>query len=209
MAAAAIAPYLAPNANVWVYGQTTANPIAANPKLLAPYGFSELSLATKHVAMGGVTSCVARASWRGVPRELEKEKELAAWGQDSTLSLTAGDNNGAAGRGGEGGGILPWRTYPGLFAGGQLDVMTHFLLHTVPMPTHIISTSSEPVQVLDFACGSGSIGATILARVKAAGVGDGGSVNIHLLDADAVAIKAAKVNVSEQKLSPSFSRYDH
>ena len=78
-----------------------------------------------------------------------------------------------------------WATYPGLFAGGGLDVMTLALLAQLP-------PSPAGGRVLDFACGSGTIAATLLAR--AAARGDGG-LRVHLLDADAVALHAARQNV--------------
>lgn len=46
-------------------------------------------------------------------------------------------------------------TYPGLFAGGGLDVMTRALLEALP------PLPSAKARVLDFACGSGAIAAVI------------------------------------------------
>lgn len=79
---------------------------------------------------------------------------------------------------------LPWVVYPGLFAGGGLDVMTSALLRALPSP---------PVgaRALDFACGSGAIGAALIARCT--------SLRLHLLDADALALEAARRNVSSAK----------
>ena len=50
-----------------------------------------------------------------------------------------------------------WLSYPGLFARGGLDVMTERLLGALP-------PSAKHARVLDFACGSGVIGAALLAR---------------------------------------------
>jgi 16S rRNA (guanine1207-N2)-methyltransferase len=112
---------------------------------------------------------------------------------------------------------------PGLFAGGQLDVMTAFLLRRLPVPP-------AGTRLLDFACGSGSIAAALVARGDArdeaqactradgskanarrggaassaggAGALGGGRTHSHerrvsctLLDADAFALKVAKRNV--------------
>ena len=76
---------------------------------------------------------------------------------------------------------VPWVTYPGLFAGGGLDVMTAALLRALPTP---------PVKgaILDACCGSGVIAAALRARA-------GAQLDIHLLDADAVALDAARANV--------------
>lgn len=79
---------------------------------------------------------------------------------------------------------LPWCTYPGLFAGGGLDVMTTALLQTLPKPP-------AGACVLDACCGSGAIAAALRHAH------DGGALRVHLLDADAVAMHAAKLNVPD------------
>ena len=85
---------------------------------------------------------------------------------------------------------LPWCTYPGLFAGGGLDVMTMALLQTLPKPP-------AGARVLDACCGSGAIAAALR---HAPG---GGALRVHMLDADAVAMHAAKLNV------PGAARHWH
>ena len=80
---------------------------------------------------------------------------------------------------------LRWHTFPGLFAGGGLDVMTRALLSRLPTPP-------PGARVLDACCGSG----TIAAALRHAPGGD--ALRLHMLDADAVAIHAAKaVNVAD------------
>lgn len=79
---------------------------------------------------------------------------------------------------------LPWETYPGLFAGGGLDVMTTALLSTLPTPP-------AGARVLDACCGSGTIAAALRHAP------DGEALRLHLLDADAVATHAAAVNVAD------------
>ena len=74
----------------------------------------------------------------------------------------------------------PWTTLPGLFAGGGVDVMTSMLLGALPPPP-------KKAKVLDFCCGSGVIGAVLRARQP--------SLRLTLLDADAVALHAAGLNV--------------
>ena len=59
--------------------------------------------------------------------------------------------------------------------------MTKVLLRALPQP------SPRVKRVLDFCCGSGVIAASILSRSP--------SVEMHVLDADAVALKAVKKNV--------------
>ena len=80
-----------------------------------------------------------------------------------------------------------WVTYPGLFAGGFLDVMTAFLLRHLPPDfaggdgdgrrsadaatsgaTRSNATAGRLVRVLDFACGSGVIASALLRRHVAA-----------------------------------------
>jgi len=82
---------------------------------------------------------------------------------------------------------LAWRTYPGLFARGGLDVMTAALLNALPPPPAKDDSNSKRPRLLDFACGSGTIGAALLRASP--------SAEVHFLDADAVALEASKVNV--------------
>lgn len=77
-----------------------------------------------------------------------------------------------------------WTTMPGLFAGGGLDVMTTVLLGALPPPP-------PRARVLDFCCGSGTIGAALTARTP--------SAKVSMLDADAVALHAARLNVPSVK----------
>jgi len=74
-----------------------------------------------------------------------------------------------------------WCTYPGLFAGGGLDIMTAELLRALPGPPAL------GAKVLDFACGSGLISAALLRRAP--------GTELTLLDADAVALEACRENV--------------
>ena len=75
-----------------------------------------------------------------------------------------------------------WTTFPGLFSGGVVDPMTVLLLDSLPVP-------KAGSAVLDFASGSGVIAAALRARDP--------SLKLHLLDADAVALKAAEKNVPD------------
>lgn len=75
---------------------------------------------------------------------------------------------------------VPWMTLAGLFAGGGVDVMTKALLAVLP-------PLRRRARVLDFCCGSGVIAAALRARES--------TLRLHLLDADAVAVHAARHNV--------------
>ena len=77
-----------------------------------------------------------------------------------------------------------WITYPGLFAGGALDVMTSALAGVVPL--------SRRARVLDFACGSGALAALLLARDA--------SLRLTLLDSDALALEAARENLPSARV---------
>lgn len=73
-----------------------------------------------------------------------------------------------------------WVSYPGLFAGGGLDDGTAMLLAHLPK-------LRAGRRVLDFGCGTGVIGAAILAQQPQA--------NVDLMDSDALAIEAVRENV--------------
>ena len=88
-----------------------------------------------------------------------------------------------------------WVTYPGLFAGGGLDVMTDFLLQTMTASKTCAlgggrggNGRDEVLSALDFCSGSGTLAAAVrFVRPHA---------RLTLLDADAVAMLAARENLS-------------
>jgi 16S rRNA (guanine1207-N2)-methyltransferase len=77
--------------------------------------------------------------------------------------------------------LRPWVSYPGLFAAGTLDAGTALLLSHLP-------ALPRGAHVLDYGTGTGPIAATLAARHPDA--------RIDLLDADAVALDAARRNVT-------------
>ena len=88
-----------------------------------------------------------------------------------------------------------WVTYPGLFAGGGLDVMTAFLLETMTRSSDGWlgrSLRNEPgcreaFSALDFCSGSGTLAACVRRLAP--------SARLTLLDADAIAMRAARENL--------------
>jgi 16S rRNA (guanine1207-N2)-methyltransferase len=94
---------------------------------------------------------------------------LAAWREVGDLMLH--------------GNARPWVSYPGVFAGGALDPGTALLLDHLPD----LSTRRQGATVLDLACGTGIIGAVTRERYADA--------SVDLVDADAVAVAAARENV--------------
>jgi 16S rRNA (guanine1207-N2)-methyltransferase len=82
----------------------------------------------------------------------------------------------------------PWVSYPGLFAGGELDAGTALLLRSLPR----IAPGSR---VLDFGCGTGVIGAEVLAVEPDA--------RVDMLDADALALEAVRANVPGSRILPA------
>lgn len=103
---------------------------------------------------------------RGVGGALSIRAPLEAWAQSTTLALPSGER--------------AWISYPGVFAKGGLDAGTRMLLDALPIP--------EPqARVLDFACGAGVIAAELRAREP--------DIAVDMLDADTVALAAARANV--------------
>lgn len=114
---------------------------------------------------------------------------------------------------------ISWVVYPGLFAGGKLDVMTSFLLaHIEPISSLYEApgqAAAAPIRVLDFACGSGVIAAALALRARHGSTGaprkgmrQGGrprSVVIDALDADTVAVNAASLNLGVGSSVPGDS----
>ena len=73
-----------------------------------------------------------------------------------------------------------WISYPGVFAHGKVDSGTNALVE-------VVSSLARGGRVLDFACGSGLIGATVALADP--------SARVEFLDADAVALEAVSQNV--------------
>ena len=94
------------------------------------------------------------------------------------------------------GGSRVWISYPGVFAHGRLDAGTRTLLEAM-------RTIPVAGRVLDFACGSGVVGAFILELEP--------TTCVDFLDADAVALEAAGENVPGSRLIPSdgFEALEH
>jgi len=91
---------------------------------------------------------------------------LSDWEQTVTLTFSTGPAS--------------QHSYPGVFAKGKLDPGTELLLNTLPTP-------KPNSTILDYACGSGVIALGLLAKDP--------SLDLTLIDADAVAVEAAKRNV--------------
>jgi len=86
--------------------------------------------------------------------------------------------------------VPEWRVWPGLFAKGGLDIMTAFLLRRIKSGmAHFAHpfVLPERAAVLDFCTGTGIIGHAILEQHS--------DVQLHVLDADALAIDAARGNL--------------
>jgi len=91
---------------------------------------------------------------------------LSAW--RSTASLEVGGQRRA------------WISYPGVFAADRVDAGTALLISALP-------PLKAGARVLDYACGSGLIGAAALARSS--------GITLDALDSDSVALAAARENV--------------
>jgi 16S rRNA (guanine1207-N2)-methyltransferase len=78
-----------------------------------------------------------------------------------------------------------WISYPGVFAGGDLDPGTALLLDHLPE----VGSRRQGATMLDVACGTGIIGAVMRESSACA--------SVDLVDADAVAVAAARENVPD------------
>ena len=78
-----------------------------------------------------------------------------------------------------------WVSYPGVFAAGRLDEGTALLLRA-------LAAVPAGARILDYGCGSGVIGATVVAREP--------SIDLTMLDHDAVALEAVRENVPGARL---------
>lgn len=116
--------------------------------------------------------------------------ELAAWRSTWRLRIEGEgkERGGPTARGGSGrsggrrAGDRPWVSYPGVFSHGRLDAGTRLLLDVIDVP-------EAGARVLDYGCGSGVIAGVLAARSR--------ELDLHLLDADAIALEAARENLPD------------
>jgi 16S rRNA G1207 methylase RsmC len=137
-----------------------------------------------HDAEYGVVSCV-----RSQAQPDKKGKELKKWRDKKTLDLAPAVVGSSAAKKTT---SLPWTSYPGLFAGGGLDVMTSLLLRRL-LPT---LDRKAKLKALDYCSGNGVVAAGIQLAAK--------KTKLTLLDADAIALDAAKKNLPRGESTASF-----
>jgi len=166
MAIHAAASVLRGGAPLWVYGANDEGAGSAG-RIMEP-----LMGPARSVASGGRCR-VFEAVW---PMDAPSPRgTLEEWRQSTSLEFPDGPRE--------------WISYPGVFAAGRLDAGTRALLDamgTVPLAGG---------RVLDFACGSGVIGAFLSAFESTA--------RVDFLDVDTVALAAAGENVAGARLIPS------
>ncbi len=173
----AAAASLRPGGRLWVYGTNDEGAGASESRIRQVTGSSST------IASGGrcrVVEAVRPERWPGSRDALE------AWQHTWPLDIAC----------------LPemWISYPGVFAHGRVDAGTRALMDTIP-------PLSAGARVLDFACGSGLLGACVSAIEP--------SVSVDFLDVDTVALAAVAANLPGVRriLSDGFAglrgeRYD-
>ena len=188
MAIAAAAARMAEGATLWVYGAATEGIRTAAASF--PAGLFADVAVVRVVAIAGETFAVVRATRTAAPIPEGADDHLAHR-STATLHLPApndddgndGNDGNHRGNPGNRGDPIPWTVYPGLFAGGGLDVMTAAMLRAMPT-----SATRHARAVLDFCSGSGVLAAAMRRRAPGA--------RLTLVDADAVALAAARENLA-------------
>ena len=166
MAIHAAASVLEGDAPLWVYGANDEGAGSASG-IIEP-----LMGPVRTVASGG--RCRVLEAVRPVDSPRPKGT-LEEWRRSTSLEFPDGPRE--------------WISYPGVFAAGRLDAGTRALLDTTRM------LPLAGCRVLDFACGSGVIGAFLSAAEPTA--------LVDFLDVDTVALAAARENVPGARLIPS------
>lgn len=163
----AMAVALPPGAPLWIAGNFDEGASGAPAAAFGCFGDAKLLAEEASTAV-----YAALRSEAGVAAASGPRGKLAGWRADSRLNLPGAPSGG-----------LPWTIFPGLFAGGGLDVMTSALLASLPVPPR------RRARILDACCGSGTIAAAL-------GAAHGNlDLRLDMLDADAVAVEAARCNV--------------
>ena len=157
MSVHAAAASLHVGARLWVYGANDEGAGSAEGRVRQVLG------AATTIATGGRCRVLEATRPEEVPGLLGT---LEAWQRSTPLDVAH----------------LPttWISYPGVFAHGRVDEGTRALMDTIP-------SLAAGARVLDFACGSGLLGAWVTAREP--------TVSVDFLDVDAVALEAVEANV--------------
>ena len=204
MAATAVAARVKPGGIVWVYGADREGVRGCASDL--PNGLFE-----RCVVVNTENPPSAGSSSDGSPHGIPVEDSIGGFAalrcmrtdRDPSADVAADDASGFKSRsnlrlelqGNNPHDVDGWVTYPGLFAGGGLDVMTDFLLQTMTASKTCAlggggggNGGDEVLSALDFCSGSGTLAAAVrFVRPHA---------RLTLMDADAVAMLAARENLS-------------
>jgi 16S rRNA (guanine1207-N2)-methyltransferase len=140
---------------------------------LVVYGGNDEGIRSASAMLARLTGAIETLDARGHGRVLAARRDasilkdrLQAWRTVSAIELAGSRHD--------------WIAYPGVFAAGRLDEGTALLLEFLPpLPPR--------ARVLDYGCGSGVIGAAVMARQP--------DIVLDMIDSDAVAVEAARENV--------------
>ena len=153
----AVLSVMEPGGELWVYGARDEGIGSVAPRLQALIGPVEV------IATGGRCRVLGGRRPEPVPGLVPT---LSGWRETFPLALPGIDRS--------------WASYPGVFAHGRLDEGSALLAGALPV---------LPVgaRALDFGCGSGVLGALLLARQP--------GCTVDFLDIDSVALEAVRENV--------------
>ena len=158
LAAELCAARLVEGGELWLYGANDEG-IKSAPKTLEPW-FDDLETldTRKHCRL-----------WRGVRNGAPARASIASMAETSNIQLPAERRD--------------FQVYPSLFAKGELDMGTRWLLSVLPG----LIAARQPRHTLDYACGIGILAAAVRQLAP--------DTVLHALDADALAIEAARHNL--------------
>jgi 16S rRNA G1207 methylase RsmC len=192
MALAAAAARTKPGAPVWIYGA----------RLEGVFGAARDGKSFRDVSVVFVSPCGGFAVVKATAKPAEdtktphlsddEDEDVSRFRTVTTLTLPSSDSTTEKTSTET---VENWSVYPGLFAGGGLDVMTAALLRAMPDRFPVPEKSSEsetPFAVLDYCAGSGVLAAAVRRRVPS-------DAALTLTDADAVALRAARENFASLK----------
>ena len=209
MALAAAAARTRPGARVWIYGARVEGVFGAareqshaDRPVISRSLFRDVSVVFASACGAYAVAAATRAEFSS-PAEADGDRDghgdgrpgAARFRAVTTLALPLPDAFSRDEKKEEIETVANWSVYPGLFAGGGLDVMTAFLLRAMPdrfeKPVSLDDSPDAkrrtPFAVLDYCAGSGVLAAAVRRRVP-------DDAALTLTDADAVALRAAREN---------------